>query len=209
MTDVRLTRSSEVKIVRAGQIHEHQRILLVVGAAQIELAVEAEENAVVQSVRERGWSKDDVVGPFALLARERVRLRLKGHQGLNALAAHHGPGAIGSVVVRKAKKLDRGATDVGRPNQVEFVCAQWLIRIHQAINPVVLEIQIAGRRMKSETRRIAEATGDSGKISRGDASPAVDQRQHINRVSQKRPAGSRYVCAADGPRAGAGGEVRL
>src|SRR5438045_2172204 len=79
MPHIRLTRPSNVKIIRDGQIHEYQRILLVVGASESELAVEAEENAVVQSVRERGWSKHDVVGPLALLSRERIRLRLKSH----------------------------------------------------------------------------------------------------------------------------------
>ena len=49
----------------------------------------------------------------------------------------------------------------------------------QPIAILILEIQIAGRRMKSETRRIAEATGDSGKISRGDASPAEWVEHHV------------------------------
>jgi len=47
MTDIRLARGREVKIVRDGQIREHQRILLVVDASAAELAVEAEENSVV------------------------------------------------------------------------------------------------------------------------------------------------------------------
>src|SRR5438874_921691 len=107
-----------MEIIGGSQIHVGQRVFLIVQAAHVKFSVEANEDAVVQPVREARRSEGNIVGSFTLLAREWVRQGLKRHQRLNAGSADDFAGAVFRVVRGKTEELG-GSTDFRRRNHIQ------------------------------------------------------------------------------------------
>src|SRR5437867_689912 len=107
MTDAGLSCSDKMKIIGGRQVHESYGIFLIVHAAEIKFTVEANEDSVVQSVRETRRSEGNIIGSFTLLARQWDRQGLKGHQRLNARSTDNFAGAVLNIICGKAKELDR------------------------------------------------------------------------------------------------------
>src|SRR6266516_2987361 len=135
MTDVGFVGSDKMKIVGHGQVHICQGVLLIAEAAQVKPSVEADENSVVQSGRESRRSEGDITGSFTLLASQWVGQGLKSHQRLNARSADDPAGAVFGVVCGKAKELDCPA-DVRHWYHIQFIRAQRLVGIHQAVDSI-------------------------------------------------------------------------
>src|SRR2546423_1811451 len=79
--------------------------------------------------------ESDVVGAFAFHTSHRIGQRLKRDERRDARAADKFARAIFDVILREAKKFGRSA-DVRSGNQVQFVRAQRLVRVNEAIDAV-------------------------------------------------------------------------
>src|SRR5436190_396720 len=199
--------SDKMEIVGGGQVHIHQRVLLVGKATLAKFSVEANENAVVKARRKSGRRKGNIIGAFALGAGQRVRQRLKGDEWLDALAPDQGASPVGNVIGRKAEIRDDAVADLRGGNQIKFVRTERFIGINQTVNAIVSEIQIARDRVEGKARRITEASGNAAQIGGDDIGKVIGKGQHVDRVACKDATGARYVGAAESGRSGRFGEV--
>ena len=206
MAHARLLSCDEMEIRARRRVRIYHRIFFVVGPSKIKSAVKSEKNSRVQPVRKARRRKNNVIGALALVAGEWIGQRLKRDQRLNAGAAHDPAGAIFGVVGREPEVLGQPA-EVGSGDEIQFVGAQRLIGVHQTVDAVVLEIQIAGGGVKSVARGIAQAGGEVRQVRRGYTGVVVDDGQHENGVARQRSARAGDVVI--GERGGMGGGSKI
>src|SRR5882672_5451142 len=193
MADVRLVVADELKIVGGGQVRKDNRVLLVRDAGQRPSPMETQENAVIECGRKSRRCEGEVIGPLAFLAGERIRQRLKRKQRLNTAATHHLSCPVLRVVGREPKVRDRAIADLSSGDEINFVGAKRLIRVREAVNPVVVKIQITCDRVENKTGGIAEALGQTRQIRRDHVRKIVGDGKQINRFSLKRAARAGYL----------------
>src|SRR5205807_9048446 len=110
-----------VEVLAGTEIPEHERVRFVTGRRRTELAVEADEDAVVHVCREQRGGEDDSGWALALRAvgvriawirARRTRQGKEGDERLHAAAADALAGVVVDVVVREAE-VGHDAPEVG------------------------------------------------------------------------------------------------
>src|SRR5262249_47691616 len=87
---------------------------------------------------------------------------------------------------RKTKIRHRSIPERGCRNKVQFVGTERFIRINQAVNSIVLEVQIPSQRMKRETRGISQPFGDPREVRCDDVGNVICYGEHVNRLTLER-----------------------
>src|SRR5690349_16431807 len=172
MADVWLIIGDKLRIVRGSQVRKDDRVLLVGDAGQSPLAMETQENAVIESRGKSGRREGDLIGTLTFGAGERVRQGLKREERLDTAPAHHLSCAVLSVVSGEPKVRDRAISDLSGGDEINFVGAKRLVCVRESVNPVVVEIQITCDRVKNKTGGIAKALGQTRQI----------RRDHVRKV---------------------------
>src|ERR1017187_768794 len=145
-----------MEIIGGGRVCIDDRVFCVVGSTEIERAVKPEKKAGVDSVRKTGGRKKEVIDTSAFVPGQGIGDRLEREQRLNSSATNDRTGAVRSVVGWKTKEFGHHG-DIGAGDEIQFVSAKGEVGIRQAVDAVVLQIRVAGGRVKSGARRVAQA----------------------------------------------------
>src|SRR6266704_3040105 len=143
MTDAGFVVANKLEVIGGGQIHIDDGVFFVGDSSRVESAMEPNKDALVKPIRESGRREGYVIGPFAFGASERVRQGLKRDQRLNAAAADNLAGTVGGVIGGKTEIQDGSVADLRRRNPIQLISAERFVSVDQAVNAVVLEIQVA------------------------------------------------------------------
>src|SRR5579859_4550680 len=196
MPNTRFVIANKLEVVGGAKVRKDDRILLIGKPPQSPLAVEPDENSVIKRRWKARRRKGDVVSALAFGTGEWIGQWLKGKQGLDATAADRATGAILGVIRRISKVRDRAGSQLGCGYKVELVGAERFVGIGQAINPVILKIKIAARRVKDKTGRIAQALGQPGQMGGDHVREVIRKGQHIDGLTLKSARGPRDLRTA-------------
>src|SRR6266568_18594 len=207
MTDAGFIVADKLEVIGGGQIHIDHGVFFVGDSSQIESAMEPNKDALIKPVRESARRKGYVIGPLAFGARERIRQGLKRDQRLNAAATDNLSGTVGGVIGGKTEIRDGSVAELRRRNPIQLISAERFVWVDQAVDAVVLEIQVACDRVEGEASGVTQALGQACQVGSNYVGDVIGEGQHINGLAFKRSVGARDLGAADRCRSSGLGKV--
>src|SRR6266567_3855239 len=207
MTDAWFIVADKLEGIGGSQIHIDHGVFFVGDSSRVESAMEPNEDALVKPVRESGRREGYVIGPLAFGASERIRQGLKRDQRLNAAATDNLAGTVGGIIGGKTEIRDGSVAELRRRNPIELIRAERFVSVDQAVNAVVLEIQVARDWVEGEARGITQALGQARQVGSNYVGEVIGEGQHINGLALECSVGARDLGAVDCCRSSGLGEV--
>jgi len=94
------------------------------------------------------------------------------------LPALKGCGLVASS--RSATNNESCVANLRCQNYVQFVGTVRLVGITEAVDAVILQIEVAGRRVNGKPRRVAQAGGDAREVRSRDLAAAIGECDPVN-----------------------------
>ena len=136
------------------------------------------EHTIVEAIGETGRGELHILRSLQLYRRIRLQ-RLEGDQGPPARATDEGVHTVCGVGSGKTK-IHRDHTHTVHRHHIEFVRRVRLVRIHQPIDAIVLEIEVSTDRVEIETRRIAQTLCHLEQGRSGHGGATVDDLRQVD-----------------------------
>src|SRR5262249_35292693 len=105
--------------------------------------------------------------------------------------------SVGGIIGRKTKVRHGSVANLSCRDPVKFIGTEWFIRVHQAVDTVVIKIQIAGQRVEGKACGVAQALGNSSQVRSNDIGSIVDEGELVDGFALERTGGAGYLGAAD------------